>query len=75
MSTYQVDDTSWVRLVFGTLGEEQQTLPRLCSMGGVGMCNVRFFISHVSGQVLMFHRLIAEPEELLGKDKAPKERP
>lgn len=73
VSAYQVDDASWVRLVFSTLGKEQQTLSRLCSMRGVRMCDVRFFVGHISGEVLMFHRLVAKPEELLREDKAPNE--
>jgi hypothetical protein len=37
------------------------------------MCDVRLLVGNISIEVLMFHRLVAEPEELLGEDEAPNE--
>lgn len=42
-------------------------------MGRVGMCDVRLLVGHISREVLMFDRLVAEPEEFLGEDEAPNE--
>ena len=60
-----------MKLILSTLGEEQQALSRLCSMGGIGVREVGLLISHVSVEMLVLDRLVAEPEELLGKDQAP----
>ena len=69
--TYQIDNTGWMKLIFRTLGEKEQTLSRLCGMGSIGMCQVGLLVRHVSEKMLMLYRLIAEPKKLLREDKAP----
>lgn len=73
--TNQIDDTLWLRLVLGSLGEEKKPLAGLSGMSGVGTSNVGSLLAtKVIGQVLVLDRLIAEPEELLGVYEASKHR-
>lgn len=70
--TDQVDDTLRLRLVFGSLGEEKQTLASLRSMCGVGASDIGGFLAaKVISQVLVFDGLVAEPEKLLRVHEAP----
>lgn len=69
--TNQIQDAGRGRLVLGTLGEEQQTLARLVSPCGVGMCDLGFLCTKIGVEGVCLERFIAEPEETLRKSKTP----
>jgi hypothetical protein len=72
---YQVEHAGRVRLVLGTLGEEEKTLARLRCVGDVVVREAGLFGSEVFGQGLVVDGLLAVPEELLGEAEAPFDDP
>ena len=71
MGSYEVDYTSGRGLVFGTLGEEEQTLSGLtCPCGSRVLC-IRLFGSEEGCEGLRSGWLLREPEEMLGEEEFP----
>ena len=69
--TYQIQDTSRMRLVFDALGEKQKPLAGLTCMSDVMFSHLRFLTLEVIRQHVRIEGLIAEPEELFGKPETP----
>ena len=53
-----------MRLILGTLREEQQSFASLHRMSRVWMSNLRLLITKVAREVFVFERFIAKPEEV-----------
>lgn len=70
-ATYQVDDTSWVGLLGGLLGEEEETFAGVGSPGGVLVGSLGLLATEVACEVLGVDGLGPEEEELLLEDEAP----
>ena len=68
----KVDDALRVRLVLGTLGEEQQALASLACVCDVVVSDVLLLLlAQVLGQRVVGNGLTAEPEVLLAAEEAP----
>lgn len=71
-STYQVEDTGGSGLVFGTLGQEKETLAGLGGPGSSALSSSRALLrNEVRGQVLGLDSILGEVEEALGEAEAP----
>jgi hypothetical protein len=70
--TYQVDDASWVGLLGGLLGEEQEALAGVGSPSGILVGNFGLFPAEIACKVLRLDSVRSEVEELLLEDETPK---
>jgi hypothetical protein len=70
--TYQVDDASWVGLLGGLLGEEQETLAGVGSPSGILVGNFGLLPAEIACKVLRLDSVGSEVEELLLEDETPK---
>lgn len=71
-SAYQVEDSGRSGLVFGTLGQEKETLASLGGPGSSLLSSDRGLLrGEVRGQVLGLDSIFREVEESLGEAEAP----
>lgn len=71
-AAYQVENASGDGLVFGTLGQEKQTLASLGCPGSGVMSSRRALFRHKIGcQVLGINSIVGKVEESLSETEAP----
>ena len=63
--TNQVQDTSWVVLVFSPFSKKEQTCAGLTGVRRIPMAYVCFFVADIRGQAVRINRVVAKPEEFL----------
>ena len=62
-----------MRLVFGTLGEEQKPFAGLTCVSDIMFSDLWFFAFEVIRERVRLNRLVAKPKELLGETETPEE--
>ena len=71
MNTHEIENTSWLSLVFNTLCKEEKAISCLGRMCSIVVANFRLFVAKVIRKMLRLNSLFVQPKKLLSEAKAP----